>query len=183
MRSRAGRERLRPPGLGLGSGKLSRGKAKWFFPVGVVAGLVGTLWFTRQPTEPLTRPGLSEARALWERAGPSDYVLELEVGGREDALHRVEVVDGQVVAMTTGGNPAPERVWSFWSVEGMFDSLATELGHAEEPQAAYGVRGQGSVRLRAAFDPELGLPRRFLRHVEGRPLDIDWTVRVFEAGF
>ena len=155
-------------------------KARWFFPLGVIAGLLDTLWVTREPTAPLTETALEEARALWRRSGPSDYLLELEVGGREDAVHRVEVVGGEVVTMTTGGQPAPERVWSFWTVEGMFESLRTELGHAADPSAAYGVKGQGAVRLRAGFDPEVGLPRRFVRHVEGRPLDIDWSVRIFE---
>ena len=146
----------------------------------ILAGGVGLVLVVRERNRPLTAERIQTARALWERNGPADYRMDVRIGGGQEGEHHIEVRGGKVVSMETGGAPAPQHVWKFWSVEGMFTFLETELANSKRPQEAYGVPDASDVVLRAAFDPRTGLPRRFFRSVAGKSLEIDWEVRHFE---
>ena len=149
--------------------------------LGLTLGLVIGFLVLREPSETLTTDRLDEARRRWQQEGPVSYVLEVETKGAVGATHRIVVREGEVVEMTTGGRDASRSAWEYWSVEGLFDFLATELANASDPRQAYGS-GVSEVILRARFDPDMGFPSHFLRHVLGRQQSIEWNVIGFEAG-
>lgn len=142
--------------------------------------LLGIVFFAPfKRGRPLTRERLREARRRWREKDLKDYDLEIRVGGSQRAFHRIQVRGGKVVRMTTGGADVGSRPGRYWTVEGLFGFLETELEHAGKPERAYGVKDPSQVVLRAEFDPEWGFPRRFLRHVMGRSLEARWEVISF----
>lgn len=137
------------------------------------------LWGLREPSKPLDRAALATARSLWSERAPRSYVLELETEGAMSGRHRIEVLDGEVAGMTTGGTAATPSAWTYWTVDGLFAMMEAELDNAASPRAAYGVDA-GEVVLRARFDPEWGYPDFFLRHVMGSRQGVEWRVVRFE---
>lgn len=115
---------------------------------------------------------LARARSRWESTGPASYGMEIEVRGARRAHHEIEVRGGTVTAMTTDGEPVPERVWEAWSVEALFGILADELRHARDRTA----RGEPAPLLLAAFDGKTGAPVSFLRHEQGATLAQEWEI-------
>ncbi len=152
---------------------------RWVVVGGGVVLAVAGLWAVRQRAAPLTAERLAEARRLWAAGGPADYALEVETGGAIEARHRVVVRGGEVVEMTTGGAAASRSAWEFWTVEGLFAFLETELANADQPRAAYGP-GAGAVVLRARFDRRDGHPTYFLRHVMGQRRSVELRVARFQ---
>jgi hypothetical protein len=100
------------------------------------------------------------------------------VSGAQEGDHRIEVRDGRVTKMTTGGAPVRPGAWEYWSVEGMFRFLASELSNRERAAEVFGTT---DVELRVVFDDTYGYPARFLRHVMGRSKSVEWNVRSFHA--
>lgn len=161
---------------------MTRAAARWTaLALALVAAGI-TLWLLyRGEGDPLTREGLAEARARWKSAGVTDYDIEIEVSGGQQATHVLSVRGGKVTRMTTNGVAPPERIWPVWTVEGMFDTLETELRNAAAPKVPYGVDDPADVVLEVAFDQRYGFPRRFFRHVLGSPHGgIEWNVTRFE---
>lgn len=157
-----------------------RVRAAWIV-IGLLLGLLAGLLFFRRTAGDLTTERLAHARARWEEAGPASYVLELELSGSLEDRRRIQVEDGEVVAMTTSDVPVPDHTWSYWSVEGLFVFLEQELQNAADPRHAYGVEDPSRVILQADFDPDLGYPEYFLRHVMGTTRSTGWEVVHFEA--
>lgn len=150
----------------------------WLIAAFVLGAAGGLLLLGRKPARPLTAERLAEARATWEAEAPSSYTLELAVSGALNETHTVVVRSGRVVSMTTGGNEAPESAWQYWSVEGLFDTLRTELGNAADPRRVWGA---DRVALLARFDPSWGYPTFFYRHIMGSLNDIEWEVTRFSV--
>ena len=146
-------------------------------PFAIIASAVVLFFVYREDAAPLTGESLKDARARWAAAGPPDYDLTIVVSGVQEGEHEIEVRNGAVTAMRTGGAAVPRSVWRHWDVPGMFRFLATELENAREPERAHGTNA--SVVLRADFDEQYGYPRRFLRHVTGQRRSIEWKVRAF----
>lgn len=148
------------------------------------AAIAGSLLVVRfagkAPSPPLTERGLSEARARWSAAGAQNYSLTVVVKGREPAVHVVEVRAG-TAHLTTDGRAQPDRLASYWTVEGMFLTLEEDLANRSAPSAAFGVPDPRDVFLDAVFDPVNGVPKRYLRQVKERPLTVEWEVRDFHA--
>ena len=96
--------------------------------VGVGGGL---LWSLRSPAEPLDADRLAAARERWERRGPSDYALELELSGALSDRRRIVVRDGEVVEMTTSGVFCEIRVYP-----GAGHAFFNETREAYDPDAA-----------------------------------------------
>jgi hypothetical protein len=163
-----------------------RAGAKGLWPLWAAAAvstsilLVVVILIVRRPGETLTADRLAEARARWAAAGISDYRMVVVVSGVQEGRHEIEVRRGEVTRMETGGVPVREEVREFWSVEGMFRFLQTELANLAAPDRAYGTADPGAVVLRAHFDPGTGVPLGFLRHVTGKAMTIEWAVSEFE---
>jgi hypothetical protein len=143
---------------------------------GIAAGALTLVLLFREEGAPLTRADLDAAAERWTKAGLLDYDLAVTVRGAQEGEHRIEVRDGRVVAMTTGGAAVDPKVWPYWSVDGLFRFLRDELEGAMRAREVHGVSDASEVILRAAFDAELGYPRRFLRHVPGGRPGIEWEV-------
>jgi len=144
--------------------------------LGLAAG-AGVFLLLREPSVELTAERLAAAERRWAERGPRDYRLEIEVRGAAAARHVVVVRDGSVTGMTTGGYAAAPSAWPYWSVEGLFRFLGTELENARRPGPAYGVEA-GSVVARVRFDAATGYPVFFLRHVMGARRGVEWRARL-----
>lgn len=150
----------------------------WAF-LGLALGLIAGYLWTREPSESLTRARLEEAQVRWQENVPASYLLELESKGAVNAHYRIVVRDGEVVEMTTSGREAARSAWEYWSVNGLFRFLETELQNAAEPGKVYGPAA-AEVVLRARFDSKWGYPAYFLRHVLGTRQSIEWKVKNFQ---
>ncbi|MCZ6507110.1 MAG: DUF6174 domain-containing protein [Acidobacteria bacterium] len=147
--------------------------------LGLAVGILLGALVVRRPAQPLTAERLAEAREKWRSAAVTDYSLEIRTEGSAGALHEVEVRRGEVTAMTIGGAPASKSAWQYWSVDGLFGFLETELANAVDARRTYGVEPD-SVVLRARFDRDHGAPELFLRHVMGTRQSIEWEITRFE---
>ncbi len=152
--------------------------------LGVVAallvGLLAGLLILRSGAPPdLTRADLEAARQLWTERGPASYALEIQMGGALTDERHIEVRDRRVVEMTINGRPASEGAWEYWSVEGLFDAIGTELSNAADPPPSLGISDPDQLVLRARFDPELGYPTEFFRHILGRQQGTEWRIVSF----
>lgn len=159
-------------------------KAWFWWAAGLAILLAASALLTlllREPAPLLTAETLEAAKRRWRDNGPSDYSLEVVVGGTQQGKHSIEVRRGQVLSMTTSGAEVAPHVRDYWSVEGMFEFLGEELANAQQPESAYGVTDRSQVVLRAVFDDRLGYPRRFLRHVMGRDAEIHWRIEMTPA--
>ncbi len=121
--------------------------------------------------EDVTAKSLEQARRLWSRAGIEDYDLEWESSGLNQAHYRVTVRGGRVrtVVMVqpdgqlTEVHPAEPK---FYSVEGLFITLAEELAQLKGPTPFGRPKGTKAI-LRFTPDAKLGYPRSYRRDVVG----------------
>src|SRR5262245_5946414 len=138
----------------------------WFFvTVAVLAvGAAAALW-VYNVRQQLTSEDLAAAERLWKEKGPGDYALTITRtitregsatetlvatvrGGKVQKLVRKqEVVQGGKV--TTEDVPLPERLFSYYDMEGQFSDLRQFLKIKQDPK-------KGRVFLRAGFDPDDG---------------------------
>jgi len=158
--------------------KMRRPRAIWI-AIGLAAGLAIGLFLVHRPTAPLTTERLTAARQLWQENGPADYEVTIELGGALSDTRLIRVQDRAVVHMETDGIEVPESAWPYWTVDGMFGFLEQELRNAADPSRTYGVQDPDRIVLQAEFDPELGYPRHFLRHVLGTGQSVEWTTVAF----
>lgn len=143
---------------------------------GLAVGLLAGWWVAgRSGGRDLTAGDLEAARELWREAGPASYRLVIETKGATGKRSVIEVRDGEVVSMETGGAPATRSAWRYWSVDGLFDFLDTELRNAAAARQTYDAAPE-QVVLKVSFDDRLGYPRRFLRHVLGTQNSVEWQV-------
>ena len=148
--------------------------------VALIVGLaLGLLVFRSGAPDTLTREDLDRARERWRAHGPSAYSMTVQMGGALEDRREIRVEDGEVVEMTIDGRPAAAASWRYWSAEGMFDFLEAELDNAADPPPSLGVSDPSQIVLRAEFDPRLGYPTRFFRHILGRQRGTSWEVVEF----
>jgi hypothetical protein len=160
------------------------GRGPAFFWLLAVSAAVGalTVWqFTGRTRSPrLNSEVLSAARARWIQSGIQNYSMTVAVLGKETHRHEIEVRGGKVTRMLTDGVEAPERVWNFWSVDGIFTVLEEEIANAKAPQGPFGTFDPKDVFLDASFNSSTGVPIHYLRQVSGRsPMTLEWEIRDF----
>lgn len=150
-----------------------------------ILGLAGVLGLFKvlaaEQIPDLTESALSEAEARWERAGPLNYNLDLEIGGTQPGKVHVEVRGGQVTAMARDSRSPPERTWYVWSVPGQFETLERELELAEDPVHEMHAGADTRLRLRCEFDSQYGYPKVYHRFVYGGGPEVSWHVTKFES--
>jgi hypothetical protein len=151
---------------------------------GVAAGVVSiffiSAWQNRDPSPEFTRAEFEAAQRRWERSGPPDYDIAVEVVGRQPAVYRVEVRGGEVTSATIDGRPLKQRrTWSTWSVPGMFATMETDVSNRERFTSGKGDRFTPNLTLRAAFHPTYGYPQRYRRIEWETDRDMIWEVKDF----
>ncbi len=154
--------------------------------LGTVAALGVTaviFFFAMRTNAPrLTRADYEAAVARWEKNGPANYDLDLELAGNRPGKIHVEVRDGQVTHMVRDGvEPRQKRTWDYWSVPGQLDTIGEEMEMAEHPATSFNVPAGSQVVMWAEFDPELGYPRQYHRVVLGAAYEVHWTTTRFQA--
>jgi hypothetical protein len=150
--------------------------------VAIVLMLMLAYFVFAQRIPELTPKALEAAQVKWTEVGPAHYVMDIEIGGARPGPVHVEVVDGEVVAMTRDGKaPAQERVWAVWSVPGMFETIERELELAENPEREMNATEGTKLWLRCEFDPQFGYPKVFHRAVRGGGPEVYWKVTKFET--
>lgn len=144
-------------------------------------GLIGLLAvFAPRSLPALTQERLNAARSRWEEGGPASYHLQIQVKGNAPGLYELTVKEGKVVEATINGRPPARHTWDTWKVPSQFEFIQRELDGAAQPGKVFGVEG-ATVVQRAEFDAEYGYPQRYLRHVLGTDLAIEWKVLEFES--
>lgn len=147
----------------------------------VLVALAAWMAANRSSTPRLTEAAFDAATQRWDKRGPASYDLDIELTGNRPGKIHVEVRDGQVTRMTRDGvQPAQERTWFYWSVPGMFDTIAEELEMARDPAAAFKSPAATQMVIWAEFDPQFGYPKKYDRSVLGTNYEIHWQVTRFE---
>jgi hypothetical protein len=155
---------------------------------GVAVGLLLAILITfalvvirmRHATPRLTEADYRAAVARWEKNGPADYDLDLELGGKRPGPIHVEVRGGEVTRMTRDGvEPRQKRTWDYWSVAGQLETIGQELEMARRPADSFGAPGASEVVMWAEFDSWYGYPRSYDRIVLGADLEVHWKVVEF----
>jgi hypothetical protein len=127
----------------------------------------------------VTPESVADARQLWAKAGIHSYDLEWTASGTNNAHYLVTVRDGEVRKIVSiapdGGRFEVHPVErSFYSVDGLFTTIADELAQLRMDQP-FGQSKGNKVVMRFTTDPKLGYPRYYRRDVLGTPqaLEID----------
>ena len=152
---------------------------------GLALGLAFALVLVRQrihdPTPALTPEILAATQLRWERNGPADYDIEVQVEGNQPALYRVEVRRGEAVAAQRNGHPLKQlRTLGTWSVPGMFGTMSSDLEQLEKRAAGKANAPTPHLTLRARFNPATGYPEKYLRYEAGSRMQVSWEVIRFE---
>ena len=147
----------------------------------VLAIVALTTWARSNRIPAMTEATLTSAEKRWAEQRLADYRLRLRLGGDRPGEVDLEVVGGEVQKMARDGRtPTQQRTWRVWSVDGQFDMLWRELQIAADPVREMNAPPGTQVMLRAEFDPQWGLPRRFHRAVQGRGPEVYWEVIEFQ---
>jgi hypothetical protein len=126
--------------------------------------------------EAVSTSALASAKAKWERAGVRDYDLEWATSGLSRSHYIVEVRDAKVRTIETVApdgrryevKPAQP---SYYSVEGLFLTIAEELAQRDMPSPFGQPKGANTVLLFTP-DPTYGYPRSYRRDVAGAPMPL-----------
>ena len=122
-----------------------------------------------------TRTEFDDAWAKWRDAAPADYRIKTLVEGPTSGEYEVVVREGQVVSATRNGTPLTQsRTVGTWSVPGMFETIESDVETTEEKQPKL------DLSLRADFDEQWGMPRRYLRSDYTSKTEVRWKVLEFE---
>ena len=122
-------------------------------------GLLAALLYLREPTTPLTQEALAQARQRWRNAGIHSYRATYRMHG---SLYEVEVRGGLVAAINVNGQTPSIAQPSAYSIDGLFDTLQTELENIADSSNPLGT-DPGNVVARVRFDDRLGYPQRYIR--------------------
>lgn len=139
---------------------------------GFLVGLATALWWIRQPTDPLSREMLSEARSRWFLADIRSYDARYRMHG---SVYAVAVRDGIVERLTVDGREPTAVDPASYSIPGLFHTLEMELDQAERLPLAESER---ALKYRARFHRELGYPERYVRGVT--PLGKTTSIEMLE---
>lgn len=165
-----------------GNAVKSSSGAKSAFPILVIGLMLATIFLIginigkgtkRIPR--FTRTEFDDAWTKWRDAAPADYRIKTLVEGPTSGEYEVVVREGQVVSATRNGTPLTQsRTVGTWSVPGMFETIESDVETTEEKQPKL------DLSLRADFDEQWGMPRRYLRSDYTSKTEVRWKVLEFE---
>jgi hypothetical protein len=123
----------------------------------------------------LTDEAFDAARRRWNRNRVTDYEIEITVTGRQPSIYSVRVRDGVPVSAERNGALLPQRrVWTTWTVDGMFQTIQSDI--RSRRRRSSGDTKAPELLLRAQFDETLGIPLRYVRVQLGQSMDVSWKV-------
>jgi hypothetical protein len=130
--------------------------------VGLIA-ILGVVIYLNRGQIPMMKPAELEAAASrWNQRGPASYSMDLEqLSDAKEKMH-VEVRNGEVTSMTFNGQPSARRLWSQWTVPGLFEFIRIDLRRNEEAEKHAGGSLPQPVLQQAEFDAD-GLPSTYRR--------------------
>jgi hypothetical protein len=135
--------------------------------IGSVVGLLGTIgvaiYMNRGQLPIMHAAELAMAESRWKERGPGGYTMDFEGTFDIKGHMHVEVRKGEVTAMSLDGRPSQPRLWSQWSVDGLFEFIRTDLKRNVEAENHVGGSLPQPVLQQAEFDPDLGFPRAYQR--------------------
>ena len=152
----------------------------------IVAGIVGGLLVfgltsMRRPPPAMRAGDFEGAMERWEANGPADYEMTVEVSGRQSGTIQVVVKRGEPVSVRREGKPVAEHTWQYWTVEGLFEIIRTDLEGLDQRERAFGTEDISQLVQQAEFHAELGYPRRYRRAVLTTGDAIEWEVTEFNS--
>jgi hypothetical protein len=166
--------------------QLARGKSKRLRRIAiticcVVLGMIGGLVVfaissVRRPPPPMTAADFTQAVDKWKANRPANYTMTIQVSGRQQGTMHSVVVDNEPVEVTRSGNPVARHTWKYWTVEGLFSIIRTDLENLDQPERAFGAKDTDHLVQQAEFDGELGYPRRYRRAVLTTGDAIEWEI-------
>ena len=127
---------------------------------------------------------LSEARTAWNIANPVNYLVEVSVTASGKDIYEVTVLNNEPVQVILNGKSLNRRhAFDTWTVEGMLDTIAIDIEHCERWDEGRAAPGTCDLIIKATFDPETGIPLKYIRMELGRPSNVgvmDWEITRFE---
>ena len=126
------------------------------FALGV---LVAIVWL-REPTTALTSQTLSEARQRWRSAGMRSYDARFMM---HNSLYEVRVRNGLVEEIAVNGRVPSSAQPGAYSIEGLFDTLETEIENLSDPAGPL----SGGMLPRVRFNDRFGYPEYYVRAGSG----------------
>ena len=127
---------------------------------------------------------LSEARTAWNIANPVNYLVEVSVTTSGIDVYEVTVLNNEPVQVRLNGKSLNRRhAFDTWTVEGMLDTIAIDIEHCERWDEGRATPGTCDLIIKATFDPETGIPLKYIRMELGRPSNVgvmDWEITRFE---
>jgi hypothetical protein len=135
------------------------------------------------PLPTLTPQILTEAKEKWNNHKPQSYRLVIEMSGDrvETGRFEVDVRSGQVISIRRNGLVIPASAGEEYTMDGLFHTLALELGLAEKP-AMLGAAPGYAVYTTAKFDDMNGRLIRYRRIVGGTSNSIEVKVLDYTEG-
>ena len=113
----------------------------------------------REPTVPLTAEALAGARKMWRTSEIKDYDLRYTMNGN---ACDVTVRGGIVTALRVNGAEARSSQWRFFSVNGLFETLAMDLESVTDSGGAFAGHAD-RILMRVRFNPVFGHVERYIR--------------------
>jgi hypothetical protein len=150
--------------------------------LGIVCGLVvfGLTCF-RRPPPAMSAADFEAAFARWQANRPPGYEMTLVVSGRQRGTMHVVVKDYKPVNITRDGVSIPKHTWEYWTIEGLFEVIHTDLEGLDQPERAFGTPDVSQLVQQAEFDAALGYPRRYRRAVLSTGDAIEWEIVEFKS--
>ena len=127
---------------------------------------------------------LSDARMTWNSVNPGNYLVEVSVTTSGKDVYEVTVLNHEPVQVKLNGKSLNRRhAFDTWTVQGMLDTIAIDIEHCERWDEGRAMPGTCDLIIKATFDPESGIPLKYIRMELGRPSNVgvmDWEITRFE---
>jgi hypothetical protein len=144
----------------------------WFFVIlsvlaiaAITGNIVYNLWQQLKPEQ------LATARALWDAKKPSNYDMEYTQAGATPGTFTVEVRDGKIVSAARDGQPLDERLYGYYDMNGLFNSIDQFMEIDQKP-------GAPRTFTKATFDASDGHVIRYIRRVMGTNERLEINVKL-----
>jgi hypothetical protein len=148
--------------------------------LGIIGGLVVfALTTVRRPPPAMSAADFEAAVARWRAQRPESYTMTLDVSGNLQGTMHIVVKKSTPTMVERNGAAIAGHSWSYWTVDGLFAIIRTDLENLDQPERAFGVKDVSQLVQQAEFDPELGYPRRYRRAVRSTGDAIEWDIVEF----